>query len=123
LKYYIHSVPGRLRIKTPLIKGKESLAEHIEKFLAQIQGVYSISTNIITGSITINYNERVISNKRLIDILQQRGIFNHSQAITNDQYIKTTTSKAGQFLYRTFIGSFAGQALQGTPLSLLAYLF
>jgi hypothetical protein len=75
MSYYYHAIPGRLRIKTPLVKNNERQARHIEKFLSQIRGVVSIVTSTLTGSITINYNPKVTDQKILLEILQKRGIF------------------------------------------------
>jgi hypothetical protein len=55
MSYYLHDVPGRLRIKTPFIKGNEKLAKHVERFLEQINGIVSITTNPLTGTIIMVY--------------------------------------------------------------------
>lgn len=122
MNYYMHSVPGRLRVKTPLIKGKEQTAKHVEVFLQQIRGVYSISTNPITGSIIINYDVKKVSSRTLLQVLQNRGIFDSARAVTNDQYIHNTASKAGHLIYKAFLGTIVEQSLRGSPLALLGLL-
>jgi hypothetical protein len=122
MNYYMHSVPGRLRVKTPLIKGKEHTAKHVEVFLQQIRGVYSISTNPITGSIIINYDVKKVSSRTLLQVLQNRGIFDSARAVTNDQYIQNTASKAGHVIYKAFLGTIVEQSLRGSPLALLGLL-
>lgn len=116
----MHNVPGRLRVKTPLIKGKEQTAKHIEAFLRQVQGILSIATNPVTGSITINYNEKKINADYLLTILQSRGIFDPSKATTNDQYINNAVTKAGNIVYKAVLGAAVEKALEGSALSLLA---
>lgn len=122
MNYYMHSVPGRLRVKTPLIKGKEQTAKHVEVFLQQIRGVYSISTNPITGSIIINYDVKKVSSRTLLQVLQNRGIFDSARAVTNDQYIQNSASKAGHLIYKAFLGTIVEQSLRGSPLALLGLL-
>jgi hypothetical protein len=122
MSYYMHNVPGRLRVKTPFIKGREKSAQHAEVFLGQIRGVFSISTNIVTGSIIINYDPGKIDPQELLKILQTRGIFDPSKAVTNDQYIQNTTAKAGNIVYKAFLGTIVEQTLQGSPLALLGLL-
>ena len=122
MSYYMHNVPGRLRIRTPFIKGKEKSAEQVEVFLRQIRGVFSISTNTITGSIVINYDQNKINAGELLKILQTRGIFDPSKAVTNEQYIRNTASKAGNIAYKAFLGTIVEQSLQGSPLALLGLL-
>ncbi|MFZ5906465.1 MAG: HMA2 domain-containing protein [Nitrospirota bacterium] len=120
MSYYMHKVPGRLRVKTPLIKGKEQTAKHVETFLRQVQGIVSIATNPLTGSITITYDEKKITADYLLTILQSRGIFDISKATTNDQYITSTATKAGNIVYKAVLGAVVESALEGSALSLLA---
>jgi hypothetical protein len=122
MSHYYHDVPGRLRVKTPMIKGKEKFAMHVEKFLSQIQGIHAISTNTITGSIIMNYDSKIINASVLLKILQERGIFDAAKAVTHDQYIHSTAAKAGNAVYKAFLGTVAEQALQGSPLALLGLL-
>ena len=53
--YYYHSTPGRLRIKTPIIKHNPSEIERVRGMLQTLSGVDAVSINALTGSITINY--------------------------------------------------------------------
>lgn len=118
----MHNVPGRLRIKTPFIKGREKSAQHVAVFLRQIRGVFSISTNTVTGSVVINYDQNRITVGDLLKILQTRGIFDPSKAVTNEQYIHNTASRAGNIVYKAFLGTIVEQTLQGSPLALLGLL-
>lgn len=122
MSYYMHDVPGRLRIKSPFIKGNENLAKHIERFLEQINGIQSITTNPRTGSIIMTYNEKKLTSKMLLDMLKTRGIFNPAKALTNDQYIHSNASKASQIVYKAVVGAFVEKAFEGSALSLLTVL-
>ena len=115
----MHSVPGRLRIKTPLIKNTK-LAAHVEKFLEQIPGVRSLVTNSLTGSIIITYDEKKVTSRMLLDTLKTRGIFDPSKAVTNDQYIHSSASKATSIVYKAVVGAVVETLLEGSALSLLA---
>jgi copper chaperone CopZ len=118
----MHSVPGRLRIKSPFVKGNDLNAKHVEKFLGQINGIQSIAANPLTGSVVINYDQQKITSQMLLDVLQTRGIFDSSKAITNDQYIRTNASKAGHVIYKALLGTIVEQTLQGSPLAILSLL-
>jgi copper chaperone CopZ len=117
---YMHNVPGRLRIKTPLIKKNINLAAHVEKFLGQISGVESLVTNALTGSVTITYDSKKVTSQMLIETLKTRGIFDPSKAMTNDQYIHSSASKATSIVYKAFVGAVVESFLEGSALSLLA---
>jgi copper chaperone CopZ len=120
--YYLHDVPGRLRIRTPFIKGNEHLAKHAERFLEQINGMKSVVTNPLTGSIIMTYDEQKVTAKMLLDTLKTRGIFNPSKAVTNDQYIHSGASKAGHLVYKAVVGAFVEKAFEGSAFSLFAVL-
>ncbi len=122
MSYYMHSVPGRLRIKTPFIKNNDLNAKHVEKFLGQVKGIQSIVTNLRTGSIVVNYNPKKLTHQALLDILRTRGIFDSSKAVTNDQFIRTSVLQAGHVVYKAFLGVIVEQTLQGSPLALLSLL-
>lgn len=122
MSYYMHSVPGRLRIKTPFIKNKDLNTKHVEKFLGQVRGIQSIVTNQRTGSIVINYDPQKLAQQALLDILCTRGIFDSSKAVTNDQFIQNSALKAGNVVYKAFLGVIVEQVLQGSPLALLGLL-
>lgn len=91
MSHYFHVVPGRLRIKSPLIKRNKNVAE-VEGLLEAISGINSFEINTVTGSILVNYDSKVVSYKKIISILRQAGYFDPSKAITNDRYIHTAVS-------------------------------
>ena len=122
MSYYIHNVPGRLRIKTPLIKKNQSIAEDVKNLLRPIIGISSTSFNLITGSIVINYDPKVITSKEIVSTLNYAGYFDLSKAVTNDEYIKTAAASMGQVVVKTLFGTFIESALEGSALSFIAVL-
>jgi hypothetical protein len=120
--YYMHSVPGRLRIKTPQVKGNEEKAKDIESLLFCSRGVEKVSVNALTGSVVVHYDVKAVKDKCLIDLLEQNGYFKADKAITNDEYIHGAASKAGKLVWDAVFGSFVGMALEGTPLSFLSVI-
>src|SRR4030065_1195459 len=122
MSYYIHNVPGRLRIKTPLIKKNQSIAEDVKNLLRPIIGISSTSFNLITGSIVINYDPKVITSKEIVSTLNYAGYFDLSKAVTNDEYIKTAAASMGQVVVKTLFGTFIESALEGSALSFIAIL-
>jgi hypothetical protein len=98
MSYYLHNVPGRLRLKTPHIKGDKKKAEEIQNFLSQIPGIQSTSTNTITGSLAIHYNPKIVFPKSITDKLNQAGYFDSTKAINNDQYIFSAASSVLSFV-------------------------
>lgn len=91
MSHYYHVVPGRVRIKSPFIKGKNNVKE-IEALLESIDGVQSWDINTVTGSIRVNYHSKMVTSRNIINILKKAGYFDPSKAITNDHYIHNAVS-------------------------------
>ncbi len=123
MSYYFHSVPGRLRIKSPFVKGmnNDDLAG-LKGFLHSISGIKSFDINTVTGSIVINYQPRVIAEKEIVTRLRMTGYFDPSRAVTNDHYIYNAISSIGHAVNKGVVGTFVGAAFEGTALSYLAVL-
>lgn len=122
MSYYIHNVPGRLRIKSPVIKNNKNVADELKKSLSTLHGVATVDINLTTGSLLVNYNPKAVKHMDIVDVLQRKGYFDISKALTNDEYLQKAASKAGNIVGKSIFGTFAGMALEGTPLSFLAIL-
>ncbi len=123
MSYYFHGVPGRLRIKSPLVKGMNSDGVvGIEGLLYSISGIKSFDINTITGSIVVNYQPKVVMEEDIVERLRLAGYFDPSRAITNDHYIYNAVSRAGSVMKKAVVGTFVGTAFEGTALSYLAVL-
>lgn len=122
MSYYIHNVPGRLRIKSPVIKNNKNIANELKKSLSTLYGVATVDINPITGSILINYNSKSVKHTDIVDILQRKGYFDASKAVNNDEYLHKAASKAGAIIGKSIFSTFTGMALEKTPLSFLAIL-
>lgn len=120
MSYYIHSIPGRLRIKSPRIKNNDDAVHELRKVLGTIEGVATIDVNLLTGSLLVNYNPKRLKESDILSVLERRGYYDAAKALTNDEYIHGAASKAGHFLGRTLFGACVDTALQGSGLSILA---
>lgn len=122
MSYYIHNVPGRLRIKTPVVKRNQEVADEIRKILSTISGIATVDINLTTGSILINYNPKAVEDKDIVNTLQRKGYFDTSKALTNDQYIHKAASQAGNLVGKVIFGTFVDKALEGSAISLITLL-
>ena len=121
MNYYIHTTPGRLRMRNPVFKNKNT-HDHIKMLLSVLIGIATIDINSTTGSLTIHYNASQINDKDIINTLQRAGYFDETKAISNDQYIQTAASNAGKVLGKAAFGVFVDRAFEGSALSLLGLL-
>lgn len=122
MSYYMHNVPGRLRIKSPVIKNNSNAVDELKKALCTLYGIATVDINLTTGSLLVNYNSKAVRHTEIIALLQRKGYFDSSKALTNDQYLHKAVSKAGAIIGKSIVSTFTGRALEGTPLSFLAIL-
>jgi copper chaperone CopZ len=73
MAYYVHHVPGRLRIKTAALKKNSSRARQLKLCLEAMQGVLEADVSIITGSIVIKYDASVVSSTAILNNLHDQG--------------------------------------------------
>jgi copper chaperone CopZ len=122
MNYYYHEVPGRLRLKTPVLKGNPSLGQKIEDILSAVGGVQTVRTSAITGSIIVNYDPKIISSNEITDIVAEQGYFDKKKAVTSDQYLSYSFEKVGQVIGKAVFGTMVEKAFEGSALSLIAVL-
>jgi hypothetical protein len=122
MNYYIHNVPGRLRIKIPVIRHNPANGLAVQALLMPLEGVERIQLSGLTGSVVINYDPQVIDPQALIDLLARNGYFDESKVISPEAHIQAAASKAGVKIGRAVFGWAVGKALEGSGFSLLAVL-
>ena len=71
--YYLHETPGRLRVRTPILKRNIAEARRVLDTFTKIRGVRKITTNTTTGSITIRYCELTLCPSQIINHLCKHG--------------------------------------------------
>ena len=93
MTYYIHNVPGTLRIKSPVKMHDGGAAAEMVRLLESPIGVKSVSTSATTGSCLIHYDQAMTGPDDLVLLLRREGYFDPSQAITSDDYIRNVAGK------------------------------
>ena len=121
MSYYVHQVPGRIRVRIPAIRHNRYRGTEV-KHLLDVVGVDTVEVNHLTGSVVANFNPDIVEARLLLAILSEKGYFDHNRAVTCDDYIKQSTVAAGAKASRLFLGWAVGKALEGSGFSLLAAL-
>jgi hypothetical protein len=122
MKFYIHDIPGRLRIKSPVLKNNQKAEFELRKALSTLEGIGVVETNLITGSILIHYNPKRINKNDILRLLINKGYFDPTRAVTNDEYIKKTVEKTGNFVVKSFVGTVIDSSLENTPLRFISVI-
>jgi hypothetical protein len=122
MNYYVHNVPGRLRVKIPKIKSSEDKCRKVERLFRDLDGIENVVVNELTGSVVINYDPRITRPEEILEIFEENNYLDKSQVMANDKYFQTAASKAGQAVGRALFGWAVGRALEANGLSFLAVL-
>ena len=122
MNFYCHSTPGRLRIKTPIIKQNPVEIEKVREILQSLSGVDNFSINALTGSITINYSSCATDSESILSVLKEKGYYRISPAEEQEPLMETVVSKVGTTVGKALVGAFVQQAFEGSMLSFLALL-
>jgi copper chaperone CopZ len=120
LSYYVHNVPGRLRVRLPMVKNNPSKEEHVRSILRDVKGVETISVNPMTGSVVVNYDPEVLTYENILEILKEYNYFDESKMVNNDKYIEGAVTKAGEAVGKAVLSWAVGKAFEGSGLSILA---
>ena len=93
MSYYIHHLPGRLRIRSPIVRRNEGAEKGIFAALGAVAGITSIAIDGRTGSCLIHYDPSSACQEEIVLALSERGYFNPGEAITHDDYMRIAATK------------------------------
>ena len=117
MTYYIHNIPGRLRVKTPVLKKNLEQMKNVQKLFKSMEGIEGIEFNSITGSVVIFFDSNLISSETILNIFMQEGYVDLVKTITNDQYIHKIVTGSGKIISQSVLGALLDRAFGNTPLS------
>lgn len=123
MSHYIHAVPGRLRVKNPILKYNSRKCTIARDTLAGLPGVNEVKVNPSTGSVTVWYDKETTRAERLLDILEERRLVckdSLSAGVAADPFVGNVASEAGEKVAKALLGWAVGRALEANGLSLLA---
>ena len=75
MDYYMHLLPGRIRIRTSALRKNESGVFSVGSFLKTLEGITSVKINHVIGSVLIDYNRNIVSSQMIINQLARNGYF------------------------------------------------
>jgi hypothetical protein len=121
MEYYVHHVPGRLRVRIPEIRKNAAKAAEV-KCLLDLYGVDHLKVNHLTGSVVATFDPELTTADELLAILRHKGLFDGTRAITCDETIQRASNKAASKFGRAVFGYAVGKALESSGFPLLAAL-
>ena len=117
---YFHNVPGRMRVKIPILKGRPSRIKAVEDLLFNLDGIEQIKINPLTCSVVIQYDPDLLDPQQIIRPLIDHNYFDASNAITHDELVQTAATKAGLKVGKIVFGWAVSKTLEANGLSMLA---
>ncbi|HEX8198857.1 MAG TPA: hypothetical protein VF590_00075 [Isosphaeraceae bacterium] len=70
---YLHSIPGRLRVKVPEVKRSPEAAERLERGLRDLVPVGEVRANPRTGNVLVRYEPGGTGPDRIIEAIRALG--------------------------------------------------
>ena len=120
--YYLHEIPGRLRVKIPDLKRNPQAARDVQVLLKNLPGIKSISTNTVTGSIIVHYDPQLVNTTAIVNVLARDAYIDLAKVLFNKERKENTTDVVAQAASKAILGFVLDRALQGTPLSIVTAL-
>ncbi len=117
--YFVHDIPGRLRIKIEYLKNHPERLQEIQTLL-NVSGVLRVRSNPLTGSTVVEYNPDKISSDRLLNILNINGYAIDVQANAVNRKIRATQEQVAMKACKATVSWLAGMILEANGLSMVA---
>lgn len=86
MDYYIHMLPGRIRIRTTALQKNDLGIHSASKLLKIIRGVISVKGNSRTGSVLVYYDSHQVSSQWILCKLAHQGFIPAIQWNTSVSY-------------------------------------
>jgi hypothetical protein len=122
MRCYVHAVDGRIRIKIPYLQQQPYRCRKLQQALLDCEGIESVETSALTGSVVIHYDPDVVEDVQIFNILKYNGYLNDCAVTSTDEYHASGAVKAGQALGKACFSWAVGRALNASGLSFLSAL-
>ena len=115
--YYIHNVPGRLRIRSEAVKKNPSAANSVKISLSSMPGIGVVDINPLSGSVLIHYNKKTVNYKDIVSLLERSGYLDQPETLTNNDQLQNAHS-IGKTMFKTMTSVLIEKVLATTLLSI-----
>jgi hypothetical protein len=90
----IHRLPGRLRVRSSVLKRNPKKASELLTAIGSRPGVRDIEINIVTGSVLVYYDPLRVSGEELDAALRAHGIFATTPTPSPERSLAGSVAKA-----------------------------
>jgi hypothetical protein len=120
---YLHSTPGRMRIRVPARRGDDRFSREIETLLRHQPGIEQVSANTLTGSILILFDPVTTDDRQILAELARVGLV--GDLITPAPApltVSGVTAQIGAAIGKELVKAVLAQAMGKSPVGLLLSL-
>lgn len=119
MTYYLHEVPGRLRIKLPELRRNDELADELQRELNSLYGVESTMVNTVTGSVIVHHDAEIIGSGSILAFLASEKYIDLSRAVSSEKHTEKILAHAGRAVSKALLGLALDRAFRGSPIGIL----
>lgn len=120
--YYVHHVPGRLRVRIPELKQRPNRIQRVHEALENQSGIEGIEHKRATGSVVVHYDPDILDDARILNALSYSGLFDETKVVSDGDRRDRIGDKAGEAVGRMVFNFALGRVLDANGLSFLAAL-
>jgi copper chaperone CopZ len=120
MTHYVHHVPGRLRVKTPMLKRQELRAREVKSYLQNIVGVLEVEISTVTGSAVIKYDPSQVNSMVLLNSVRDLGLVHPEHASRHHGGMTNAGSPLANTVANTFFNKLVETAIEKSAIALIA---
>lgn len=127
---YLHSTPGRMRIRVPERRGDEEFARAVEHALGAVDGITRVTANPVTGSFLIQFDLRRIDDRQILAELGRMGLQGDlvsspatPERAVHSHAVLALSTRVGAAIGKELAKAALGRVVGGSPLNLLLLFF
>lgn len=117
--YFIHDIPGRLRVKIEYLKNHPERLKELSDLLGA-NGVRSVKSNALTGSTVVEYDPNIITSRHLMGILKDNGYAIEARPAGATPGARGNGEEMALKVGKAALSWLAGQVLEANGLGLIA---
>jgi hypothetical protein len=124
---YVHSTPGRMRIRVPAYCGEEQVCRQVEDALSARPGITRVTANALTGSVLILFDAKRVDDRQILEELGSLGLQGDLIApvakagVDAPATLAEISTRVGTVLGKELVKAAIGRAVGGSPASLLLF--
>jgi hypothetical protein len=96
MKSYLHSIPGRLRLRSERLKADPSATAELQSLLGTVPGINTVEFHAHSTSLLVHYDPNTDAGEQTLIILRERGYFDDEFKTNQDPNALATRPIAGK---------------------------